>query len=194
MQTTLARLEATLSRKRPAFFSGFRAGLSDDVLEKAPQSIRGVVHADLLALYRWRNGHPRDSLNGAFQNTMAFGSFEESLQAYSVLTQLQLAGDFEWHDWWTAGWFPVLHGPSGDHLCVDAVGAFGGAPGQIIDFVHDDASRSIVAPSLSAWLESYCDLLDADLLDDDGCLIASDEFVWVRGIHGFPSLRSASQK
>ncbi len=64
----------------------------------------------------------------------------------------------------------------------------------MIDFVHDDASRSIVAPNLSAWLQSYCDLLDADLLDDDGCLITSDEFVWVRGLQGFPSLRSASQK
>jgi cell wall assembly regulator SMI1 len=125
---------------------------------------------------------------------MAFCSFEQSVQAYSVLTQLQLSDDFEWHEWWNVGWFPVLHGPSGDYLCVDSVGTFGGAPGQLIEFVHNDASRNIIAPSLSAWLESYCDLLDADLLDHDGCLISSDEFVWVQNIQGFPLARSASQR
>src|SRR6186713_2671345 len=97
MLTTLTRLEAVLSQQRPAFFAEFRAGLTDDALEKVPQSVRRVAHADLLALYRWRDGQGRA---GCFQNYMEFFSFEESVQAYSVLTELQLAGDFELNEWW----------------------------------------------------------------------------------------------
>ena len=71
-------------------------------------------------------------------------------------------------------------------------GAFDGQPGQIIDFVHNDPSRDIVAPNLSSWLESYCGLLDDGLLDEYG-VVDSDDYVWVRGIAGYPIAREATR-
>jgi hypothetical protein len=65
-------------------------------------------------------------------------------------------------------------------------GVFNGRPGQLIDFVHNDSGRAIVAPDLDAWIESYCRLLGDDLLDDSGLVKGSREYVWVRGVQGYP--------
>jgi hypothetical protein len=125
---------------------------------------------------------------------MDFCALEESVRAYQLLAELDQAGDFLLRDWWNLGWFPVLHGPTGDLLCVDSAGAFAGTVGQIVDFVHNDSPRMIVAPGVWPWLESYCDFLEDDLLDDTGCVRTSKDFVWARGIVTFPKARFASSR
>jgi cell wall assembly regulator SMI1 len=110
-----------------------------------------------------------------------------SLRVQQDLSSLLTAGEFEGMvNWWNDRWVPFLEGPSGDYLCVDMAAVFNGRPGQLVDFVHNDRSRAIVAPDLDTWLESYSRLLADDLLDDCGLVKGEPEYVWIRGVPGYP--------
>src|SRR5262249_20567480 len=65
-------------------------------------------------------------------------------------------------DWWNKAWIPFLESPGGDYLCIDMDPDEGGEQGQIIEFRHDDETRSVRAGSLAALLEEFA----AELEDD----------------------------
>jgi cell wall assembly regulator SMI1 len=192
IEAALERLEVVLSRRRPNLFVELSPGITERDLDALPPLVVDAIHPDLLELYRWRNGHPRDSDGGPFQNHMDFCSLQESSSAYLTFVNLADHGEFgDWKDWWNPGWFPFLHGPSGDHLCVDAFGSFSAAPGQLIDFIHNDESRDVVAPSLASWIEGYCRLLEEDTLDEFACVTNAEGYVWTKGIPGFPKAQTS---
>lgn len=75
----------------------------------------------------------------------------------------------EWDDertrvinWWVPGWLPLLTDGNSNYICIDTVGAFGGAPGQIIEFIHDDDERLVLAPNFDAWFTAWVAALDAE--------------------------------
>lgn len=78
----------------------------------------------------------------------------------------------EWDDaktrvvnWWVPGWLPLLTDGNSNYLCIDTVGAFGGTPGQMIEFIHDDAARAILAPSFDAWFDAWVEALEAAMFE-----------------------------
>jgi cell wall assembly regulator SMI1 len=186
MLETLRRLEDLLAGKRPQLLATFRPPANDDDLGAFERSCSVLLTPEHRQLYRWRDGQFNDAIP-CLQNFMQLLSLSKALEWHMVLTSLLRSGEFEnWCDWWHAKWIPLLEGPSGDLICVDYGGAFGGNPGQLIDFVHNDNDRSVIAPSLGAWLGSYCNMLELDLLDEGGCLATSDSFMWTREIPGYP--------
>jgi cell wall assembly regulator SMI1 len=52
----------------------------------------------------------------------------------------------------------------GNHHCLDLEPAKEGRVGQIITMWHDDAERTIVAPSFQAWLQQYVEDLESNKL------------------------------
>jgi cell wall assembly regulator SMI1 len=58
-------------------------------------------------------------------------------------------------DWWNPRWVPVAGNASGDAICLDLDPPPGGAVGQVIEFLHDEKDRTVLAPSLDAWLEEF---------------------------------------
>lgn len=64
--------------------------------------------------------------------------------------------------WWHAAWIAWAKNGSGDYLAIDADPAPGGQLGQVLLYFHDLERRDAVAPSLSAWLRSFTDELEAD--------------------------------
>jgi cell wall assembly regulator SMI1 len=64
-------------------------------------------------------------------------------------------------DWWVPGWVPLLTDDNSNYLCIDTVGSFGGNPGQMLEFIHDDASRKVFAPSFDAWFAAWTASLEA---------------------------------
>ncbi|HPH64242.1 MAG TPA: SMI1/KNR4 family protein [Kofleriaceae bacterium] len=74
----------------------------------------------------------------------------------------------EWDDertrvinWWVPGWLPLLTDGNSNYICIDTVGSFGGAPGQLIEFIHDDDERLVLAPNFDAWFAAWVAALDA---------------------------------
>ena len=64
--------------------------------------------------------------------------------------------------WWDASWVPIAANGSGDLYVVDLAPTANGRRGQIVEFRHDQASRSVVSSSSMAWLASYIEGLRAD--------------------------------
>lgn len=74
----------------------------------------------------------------------------------------------EWDDaktrvinWWVPGWLPLLTDGNSNYICIDTVGSFGGNVGQIIEFIHDDADRLVLAPSFNSWFAAWVTALEA---------------------------------
>lgn len=64
-------------------------------------------------------------------------------------------------DWWVPGWVPLLTDDNSNYLCIDTVGSFGGTPGQMIEFIHDDEDRVVFAPTFDAWFAAWTASLEA---------------------------------
>ena len=56
---------------------------------------------------------------------------------------------------------PVAGNGCGDLICLDLDPPAGGAVGQVIEFLHADEDRTVLAPSLGAWLEGFAAGLEA---------------------------------
>jgi cell wall assembly regulator SMI1 len=63
-------------------------------------------------------------------------------------------------DWWNPRWVPVAGNASGDAICLDLDPPPGGVVGQVIEFLHDEKDRTVLAPSLGAWLEEFATELE----------------------------------
>jgi hypothetical protein len=82
-----------------------------------------------------------------------FDTVDDTLARAAVLDAMIGADFANWLDWWSKAWVPLGADASGNALCVDTAGLFGGAPGQVLIFMHDESARRIVAPSLGAYIE-----------------------------------------
>jgi cell wall assembly regulator SMI1 len=61
---------------------------------------------------------------------------------------------------WNVAWVPVLASTTGDYVCWDPSGSFGGVAGQIVEYLHADHLRTILAPSFDAYLTAYVESLE----------------------------------
>jgi hypothetical protein len=74
----------------------------------------------------------------------------------------KLATDEAWEpSWWSPSWFPFAGDHAGQLLVVD------GATGEVIEFMHDDEARPLVAPSLEAYFATVATRLEAGELIHD---------------------------
>ncbi len=79
-------------------------------------------------------------------------------------------------DWWVPGWVPVFTDDNSNYICVDTVGSFAGTRGQVVEFIHDDPAREVLAPSFDAWFDAWGKSLEAgawkvNRADDDGPML-----------------------
>lgn len=74
----------------------------------------------------------------------------------------KLAKDEAWEpSWWSPSWFPFAGDHAGQLLVVD------GGSGEVIEFMHDDEARPLVAPSLEAYFATVATRLEAGELIHD---------------------------
>jgi cell wall assembly regulator SMI1 len=62
--------------------------------------------------------------------------------------------------WWDVGWIPFASNGGGDHFCIDLDPGKGGTKGQVIHFRHDAERRTLLAPSLRAFLHDLANGLE----------------------------------
>ncbi len=197
----VARLEKWLSANNPNALATFEPAVDVAQLEAALGSVRSA--ATLLELYAWRNGQPRGSAGIAFGYSLP--TIETIFESKTMLDEMAEAGEWDdddatWKSWWVAGWVPFFDNGSGDFLCIDTVGSFGGPAGQVIEFLHDSEVRTIVAPSFDAWFESWVAGLEAKQwsVDAEGWTAPADDdaleqFLKAR-MPGYPKEEEAETK
>jgi cell wall assembly regulator SMI1 len=91
-------------------------------------------------------------------------SFAAVVDDWKMMKELTDAGEFKDSDkrvkndkairecWWSVGWIPFAGNGGGDYFCIDLEPAKGGTKGQVIHFRHDAEQRTLLAPSLRAYL------------------------------------------
>lgn len=74
----------------------------------------------------------------------------------------KLATDEAWEpSWWSPSWFPFAGDHAGQLLVVDE------GSGEVIEFMHDDEARPLVAPSLEAYFATVATRLEGGELIHD---------------------------
>ncbi len=166
MTTVVDRLDAWLAEHRPEYYSELNEGLGLEQLEQVATSVAQPLPVVLQQLWAWRDGQSDDCCGALFYNREFLAS-EASLALRDMLNDMLDAGEFEKPGWWNKAWLPLLHNGANGLVCLDFSGAFGGKPGQIIEFWHAEENRTIVAPNIKSWLDAIVASLEANLWEDD---------------------------
>lgn len=101
--------------------------------------------------------------------------------ANAATLDAMIATDFAGsQEWWSLAWIPVGSDVSGNALCVDTA-ASGGVRGQVMIFMHDEAARRIVAPSLGAYIKCLAIATETGLIrytPEDGFWLEGNQMRW----------------
>lgn len=162
--TAISRLDAWLQNNRPEYYAKLQPGLSKAELAAWETALGVTLPADFRAFFAWRNGQA--GFKSFVYNFMLMAA-ADVVEARQGLNEFLAAGEFTQADWWHPGWIPFLDNGGGDHYCLDLDGAFGGQPGQVLRFYHDDERRDIEYPSFAAWLTTTVTAFEQDLFELD---------------------------
>lgn len=167
---TLTALGAWLEANRPDVSAILRPAASPEDLARLSERLKQLGHtgslpADLVALLSWHDGQ-ENGYHGdadAFFHALDGGNFlscSAIAEWYATLRENAARDDAPgyFHD----GWLPLF---ANDYsvTCVDATGSFGAPPGNIVhvDFKGGNL-RPFIAPSLTAWLAIFVELLQSE--------------------------------
>ncbi len=99
-------------------------------------------------------------------------SLNSVAQDWRMMKELVESGEFKNSDrrvkndnairkcWWNPAWIPFAGNGGGDYFCLDRDPARGGTRLQVIHFRHDDERRTLLAPSLQAFLYELANRLE----------------------------------
>ena len=148
MRDLIRRSDAWLKANRPDYYSILRPGVEDAALDAYQARFGLVLPPELRQLYRWRDGQDLGRSIALVHNHM-FVPLAHSASDKEMLDGM-IGADFEDPAWWRRGWVPFTESYGGDRYCV-SLDAEDGAPGQVIDFWHDEPTRNVLAPSFADW-------------------------------------------
>jgi cell wall assembly regulator SMI1 len=151
INSVIEKVDHYLKTNRPEYYAILNPPLTDEGITSLEEEYGIKLPADLRALYKWKNGHGEEHFLEKFIDLHQFFSLDLSLKMARELTEM-IGLDFTRENWWNKHWIPIFT-ESSDHFCYDLEGTFTGNKGQIIEFLHDDSWRPVVAPNLTAFLE-----------------------------------------
>ncbi len=161
-------IEAELRRVAGDQADGLPRGATFELVQRVEAELGASLPDSMLAVYLVRNGIGT-APPGARGQVSELLSLDAALERWRELTALLDQGLFAQFtveltqgavraDWWNRRWLPISDDGVGNHFCVDLDPAQGGVPGQVILFRRHDDIRSVVAPSLPAYLLQHIDV------------------------------------
>lgn len=149
----LQRLDALLHQKWSSFYEMLLPGLSSEQIQRVESALGVELPQEFKLFYQWKNGHSNSEYKNLWYNRNLL-NVEQILETWTVMNELLELGEFEEPNWWNPRWIPFAENGAGDHYVLDLAGSFGGQPGQVIEFWHNDPDRHIYFDSFSKWLET----------------------------------------
>lgn len=169
MKAIWDRFEAWLRAHAPQLMGELNPGATEAELQQLAVTLGAELPADFIAFYHIHNGQ-RDEAGGLL-NGEELLSVPRMLAEWTIWHDLLQGGDFEGAtstpdagvraDWWNPLWLPLTYDGAGNHCCLDLSPAPGGTRGQVIRMWHDDAERTLLAPSFTEWITQYVTALEA---------------------------------
>jgi cell wall assembly regulator SMI1 len=155
MTVLLARLDQWLNAERERFQQALRPGATAAECDALASDLGKPLPEELRALLMWHNGQTPD-VPGAFEQSWMLLSTEEIAEAKKEL-------DEHPHEGWQKDWLPFLGDDNGDYRCLNL-----GSPGcPVLECWRGRADHPVIAPSLSAWLESFVAALERGAYVED---------------------------
>ncbi len=153
VEKLIQRFDALLQEKWSSFYKTLLPGLSSEDIKSLESTLGVELPEEFKLFYQWKNGHPNSDYKNLWYNRNLM-NVEESLRTWTDMNELLELGEFEEPNWWNPRWIPFAENGGGDHYVLDLAGSFGGKPGQVIEFWHNDSDRDIYFDSFSNWLET----------------------------------------
>ncbi|APR84740.1 glucan synthase 1-related protein [Minicystis rosea] len=187
VEQAFQRIERWLLANAPGLHAELRPPATPEQIAAAEAKLGVRFPDDVRALYRLHDGQGRDG--SGLLGGWTWLDLAHVVSEWQIWKDLLDKGTFGANDggdpgpgvrgnWWNPRWIPLTYSGSGDHHCIDLAPADGGAEGQIIRMWHDMEGRSLVAASLSTWLERTADELESGerVYDEEyGALLRPDE-------------------
>lgn len=182
------RIEHWLQANAPQIAETLQAGATEQQIDALESLLGTALPRDLRESMRIHDGQAAHAEVG-FVDAQEFLSLERIRSEWVVWKDLLHTGTFEdsesdpaegiRSDWWNPLWVPLTYDGAGNHSCIDLAPAEGGSVGQMITMWHDDAERTLLAPSFRAWLEAYATAMEdgriAFSAEHGGLMNADDE-------------------
>lgn len=67
--------------------------------------------------------------------------------------------------WWNRRWIPIGVNGVGDLICLDLDPPKKGTVGQVIEVLHEEGDRTVLAASLGGWLDRFATDLEAEMYE-----------------------------
>lgn len=157
----IERLDKWLRENRPDYYLHLKPRATIEEVTKLENTLGLQLPIELKKFLYWKNGQDDDS---KFLENWTLLSCEDILAFWQSLTEWQENGTFDVENWWNRNWIPFLYDDTGNNVCIDMAGMFGGKPGQILYYWHDDNSREIIHESFYKWLETVVLAMEKDLM------------------------------
>lgn len=179
MEQLINRIKTAISTLETRYQASERVVLNDGASEAALAQLEAhlgfSMPDDVKALYRLHDGEA--SWCGFFKGE-EWLPIENVQSEYDIWHQLYQDGCFDNGEcdtdqgcspnsaaikpdhWWNPKWLPLTADGSGNGLMIDLDPSTDGNVGQIIQMWHDEPDRSLIAPSLRAYLEAYAQDLE----------------------------------
>lgn len=157
----LVRLERWLATHTPAVHAELRPGADPARLDACERELGRPLPPALRQLWAWHDG-------GGELMPIAF-----VYSLYSIDEAVARRTDCrKWFadepQWWNPAWLPLLHDPSGNDICLDPGGEFGGEADELVSFWHDDNDRQIVAYDIESLLDTLVALYESGEITAEG--------------------------
>jgi cell wall assembly regulator SMI1 len=171
------RYVTPLREQHPAFSSYLASGATEADLSAAEALVGSTLPVDLRYLLSKHNGSNEAQVLPGWELFSAQRIVDE-WNVWADLREDQFVpdgltcdpvGPIRADEWWRLTWLPFCGDGGGNHLCVDLDPPAGGVVGQVISMWHDDATRAVVANSLTEFVELIARKVEVGELhwDDD---------------------------
>lgn len=137
-------------------------GASEAAIAAAEAKLGVAFPAEVRAFYLAHDGGPKNALVlGGRLGLLSIEAIVEQWAMWKGLLDDEELGDDDEAEpergiqqrWWIPAWVPVTYDFGGNHCAIDFAPANGGKRGQIIEFWHDDGSRTLEGGDFLSWLE-----------------------------------------
>lgn len=154
------RYTAAVTKAHPPFMGYFNKGASADEIASAERTILTPLSYDLRHLLSLHNGSTEEFVLPGWELFSAKRIVDE-WKIWEELWRAEFKPDNEpcmpvgpicSDEWWRLKWIPFCGDGGGNHLCIDMEPARGGTVGQVITMWHDEPTRALIAPSLTAFI------------------------------------------